>query len=109
MYPLLRPTSIINITRSRPYRHRHRRYYSILPSISTAGAPRKTLTEQTTTTTKKKSFHFASSEYAKCFRDQPEPDVDMLKQSAVDFLDTFDKELWYKDPVRAWFSVILNL
>ena len=106
MYPLLRPTSIINITRSRPLnRHRHRRYYSILPSISTAGANRKAITEQTTTTatttTKKKSFHFASSEYAKCFRDQPEPDVDMLKQSAVDFLDTFDKELWYKDPVRA--------
>jgi hypothetical protein len=102
MYPLLRPTSIIHITRSRPL-HRHRcRYYSILPSISTVVAPRKKRTEQTTTTTtKKKSFHFASSEYAKCFRDQPEPDVTMLKQSALDFLDTFDKESWYKDPVRA--------
>jgi hypothetical protein len=101
MYPLLRPTSIINITRCRALHH-HRRYYSILPSISTVGAPRKTKTEQTTTTTTKRmSFHFASSEYAKCFRDQPEPDVNMLKQSAVDFLDTFDKESWYKDPVRA--------
>ncbi|MGK3747908.1 MAG: hypothetical protein ACI8RD_000198 [Bacillariaceae sp.] len=84
MYPLLR---------SRPL-HRHRRYYSILSSVSTVA--NKTTT---TTTTKKVSFHFASSEYAKCFRDQPEPDVNMLKQSAVDFLDTFDKESWYKDPV----------
>jgi hypothetical protein len=45
------------------------------------------------------SFHFASTEYANCFRDLPKPDVKMLKESAVAFLATFDKELWYKDPV----------
>ena len=46
------------------------------------------------------SFHFASSEYAKCFRDLPEPNVKFLKEATVNFLDEFDKELWYQDPVR---------
>lgn len=47
------------------------------------------------------SFHFASSEYAKCFLGLPKPDVGMLKESAFQFLDTFDKELWYQDPISS--------
>jgi len=47
------------------------------------------------------SFHFASTEYANCFRDLPKPDVKMLKESAVAFLATFDKELWFKDPISS--------
>ncbi len=46
------------------------------------------------------SFHFASSEYEKCFRDLPKPDVLFLKQSSIEFLDEFDKTSWYEDPVR---------
>jgi hypothetical protein len=47
------------------------------------------------------SFHFASTEYAKCFQDLPIPDVGYLKKSAIDYLDnTFDEESWYNDPVR---------
>ena len=53
------------------------------------------------------SFHFASSEYAKCFRDLPKPDVRFLKETAVDFLDAFDKESWYEDPVRGTRSVVV--
>ena len=46
------------------------------------------------------SFHFASSEYEKCFRDLPKPDVPFLKASSIEFLDAFDKASWYEDPVR---------
>ena len=45
------------------------------------------------------SFHFASSEYERCFRDLPKPDVGFLKETSVAFLDAFDKKLWYEDPV----------
>lgn len=47
----------------------------------------------------KMSFHFASSEYAKCFQGLPTPDVPKLRSSAIEYLDAFDKDLWYKDPV----------
>jgi hypothetical protein len=47
----------------------------------------------------KMSFHFASSEYAKCFQGLPTPDVPKLRSSATKYLDAFDKESWFKDPV----------
>ena len=47
------------------------------------------------------SFHFASSEYERCFRDLPEPNVGFLKGSSIAFLDAFDKQLWHDDPVSA--------
>ena len=45
------------------------------------------------------SFHFASSEYERCFQDLPKPDVAFLKESSVAFLDAFDQQGWYDDPV----------
>ena len=45
------------------------------------------------------SFHFASSEYERCFRDLPVPNVGFLKDSSIAFLDAFDKQLWHEDPV----------
>jgi hypothetical protein len=47
----------------------------------------------------KMSFHFASSEYAKCFQGLPTPDVPKLRKSAIAYVDSFDKDLWYNDPV----------
>lgn len=65
------------------------------------GLPGASLSPTSTTRTSRMSFHFASSEYAKCFRGMPEPNVGMLKKSAVDFLDTFDEEAWYRDPIAS--------
>lgn len=45
------------------------------------------------------SFHFASTEYASCFRDLPQPDPDALRQQALSYLDSMDRDLWYKQPV----------
>jgi len=46
------------------------------------------------------SFHFASSDYTQCFQDVPQPDVAKIRQSAIDYLHSFDPQLWYDDPVR---------
>ena len=70
----------------------HRHHSSRLPGAF--------LSPASTTRTTRMSFHFASSEYAKCFRGMPKPNVGMLKESAVNFLDNFDEESWYRDPVR---------
>jgi hypothetical protein len=48
------------------------------------------------------SFHFASSEYAACFQDLPVPDIPKLRKSAVDYIDSFDAQTWYNDPVRRY-------
>lgn len=53
------------------------------------------------------SFHFASSEYAASFRDLPQPDIPKLRQSTIEYLDSFDETLWYKDPVRTGSIVYL--
>ena len=45
-------------------------------------------------------YNFASTEYAGCFRDLPKPNTDALRESALQYLDTFDKQKWYDDPVR---------
>lgn len=46
------------------------------------------------------SFHFASTEYARCFVDLPQPDTAALRKQTIDYLDSFDSQLWYTDPVR---------
>ncbi|KAL7536023.1 hypothetical protein ACHAXR_006864 [Thalassiosira sp. AJA248-18] len=46
-----------------------------------------------------RQFNFASSQYASCFDEIPTPDVDKLRKDAVDYLDSFDKQSWYDDPV----------
>ncbi|KAG7356989.1 hypothetical protein IV203_001677 [Nitzschia inconspicua] len=45
------------------------------------------------------SFHFASSEYTRCFQGIPTPDAPKLRTSTIEYLETFDKESWYKDPI----------
>ncbi|KAL3915797.1 MAG: hypothetical protein SGILL_005477 [Bacillariaceae sp.] len=47
------------------------------------------------------SFHFASSEYAACFQSLPVPDVPKLRSSAIAYLDGFDKQSWYNDPIAS--------
>ena len=51
-------------------------------------------------TTPRRQFNFASSQYASCFTEIPTPDVDKLRKDAVEYLDKFDKQTWYDDPVR---------
>ena len=51
-------------------------------------------------TTPRRRFNFASSQYASCFTEIPTPDVDKLRKDAVEYLDKFDKQTWYDDPVR---------
>ncbi|KAL9182185.1 hypothetical protein ACHAXT_012837 [Thalassiosira profunda] len=46
-----------------------------------------------------RNFNFASSQYASCFDDIPTPDVPKLRKDAVEYLDSFDKQSWYDDPV----------
>jgi hypothetical protein len=53
------------------------------------------------------SFHFASSDYAKSFQGLPTPDIPKLKKSAMDYLDKFDKQSWYTDPVSVSLFVCL--
>lgn len=54
------------------------------------------------------SFHFASIEYANCFRDLPTPDIPKLKQSAIDYLESVDQQSWYEDPVSHGLVVLLK-
>ena len=46
-----------------------------------------------------RNFNFASSQYASCFQDIPTPDVAKLRRDALEYLDSFDKQVWYDDPV----------
>ena len=49
----------------------------------------------------KMSFHFGSSEYASCFQGVPHPNVPEIRQSAIDYLETFDPQSWYDEPVSS--------
>ena len=51
-------------------------------------------------------FNFASSQYASCFDDIPTPDVPKLRKDAVDYLDSFDTQSWYEDPVSSLLSIL---
>jgi hypothetical protein len=64
--------------------------------------PRVDLQVATCSSTRKqrRSFHFASSEYAASFVDLPVPDTKAIRASAVQYLDAFDPQSWYNDPVR---------
>ena len=53
------------------------------------------------TTKQRMSFHFASSEYAASFGDLPVPDTKAIRASAIQYLDAFDPQSWFHDPVRS--------
>jgi len=52
------------------------------------------------------SFHFGSSDYASCFQGVPQPNVPEIRQSAIDYLETFDPQSWYDYPVSTQYIVI---
>lgn len=54
----------------------------------------------------RRQFNFASSRYASAFDKIPTPDVDKLRKDAVAYLDSFDKQSWYDDPVRTYQTVV---
>ena len=45
------------------------------------------------------SFHFASTEYTKCFQDLPPADTAKIREQAIKYLETFDEKEWFDDPV----------
>jgi len=47
-----------------------------------------------------REFHFASTQFAKCLVDLPDPDMAKMRQDAIAFMETFDAKSWYNDPVR---------
>ena len=49
--------------------------------------------------TSRMSFHFASSEYAACFRGLPTANTDVLRARTLEYLDAFDPQTWYDKPV----------
>lgn len=53
------------------------------------------------------SFHFASSEYASCFLDLPQPDPEAIRRNTLNYLKTFNADLWYKDPVSRNHDVVV--
>ena len=57
----------------------------------------------------KMSFHFGTKEYTFCFLDLPQPDTHLLRTNALQYLDSFDPQLWYDDPVspRTLLSVLI--
>jgi hypothetical protein len=84
-----------------------------LTNAITAIGRRRSIVTTTTITKNNKSFpstmsfHFASSDYAKSFQGLPTPDIPKLKKSATDYLDKFDKQSWYTDPVSVSLFVCL--
>ena len=44
-------------------------------------------------------YNFASETYNDCFRDLPTPNTEALREAEINYLDTFDKQKWYDDPV----------
>jgi hypothetical protein len=73
--------------------------------LSTTGSHFSTIRLPGSGPSSKMSFHFASSEYAKCFQDLPIPNVPKLRTSAIEYLDAFDKESWFNDPVSHVFCL----
>jgi len=51
----------------------------------------------------KMSFHFGSSEYASCFSNLPNVDTKALRETALASIQSFDRSLWYQDPVSPCF------
>ena len=52
----------------------------------------------------KRNYNFASSEYKSCFGGLPVADGVQLRKDTIAYLDKFDQDKWYNDPV----TTILN-
>ena len=52
------------------------------------------------------SFHFASQDYVQCFFGLPNPDAGHLRQQSLEYLETFDPQTWYQDPVSLRYLAI---
>lgn len=50
------------------------------------------------------SFNFGSPAYAECFDNLPIADVNTLRKSTLDYLERFDRQEWYDNPI----TTILN-
>ena len=46
-------------------------------------------------------YNFASTRYKECFGGLPIADGVKLRQDTIDYLDTFDPQSWYSDPVTS--------
>lgn len=46
-----------------------------------------------------RSFHFASPSYSSSFVNLPQPDTQAIRQSALTYLQSFNPQLWYSQPV----------
>ena len=81
------------------------RLYSSSPSslgiLRKNQSVRRRIPQQQQQQPSKMSFHFGSSEYASCFQGVPQPNVPEIRQSAIDYLETFDPQSWYDEPVSS--------
>lgn len=50
----------------------------------------------------RRSFHFATSDYAASFSNTPSADPSAIRAAALDYTASFDPQLWYRDPVCCW-------
>jgi hypothetical protein len=46
------------------------------------------------------SFHFATKDYESCFVSLPQPNPQIIRRDAIEYLQNFDVTLWHKEPVR---------
>jgi hypothetical protein len=89
-------TTLASLRTSAP-RHRPAAAATTALSWSPSAAP---VLASFTQKTSRLSFHFASSDYAASFQGVPVPDIPKIRQSAVEYLEQFDPQSWYDDPVR---------
>jgi hypothetical protein len=45
------------------------------------------------------SFHFATKDYESCFVNLPQPNSQIIRQDAIEYLQNFDVTMWHKEPV----------
>lgn len=75
-----------------------------MPILSLHRMGYRVLTKQTRWTTflarsSIRTFHFATGEYTACFHDLPTVDTSLLRDQAKEYLESFDRQIWYDDPV----------
>ncbi|CAB9497364.1 expressed unknown protein [Seminavis robusta] len=48
-----------------------------------------------------RQFHFGSTDYSRTFRNLPKPDIEALRNSSTEYLQSFDPKLWYDEPITS--------